>query len=458
MAGSIFFEHVFSVLSFVLTLVFVSLILRSKRPPGNTVGWLAFIFAVPYVGIPLFLFLSDRKFQTRLQKKKALYSPSAPVAGGESGAIEKILASDGVPPPRLHQNTRLLPSGEEAYSKIVEMIDSARSSIHLTTYIFADDDVGKSLIALLEKKAQSGVAVRILMDSFGNLLAKRSIFDSLRQKNGDVAYFNPVFHAPIGGRFNFRNHRKLLIVDSCRAILGGMNIAGEYMGPTPNPERWKDLCIAIEGTAAKDIQNIFREDWRFATGEDIADNTSAAGYDKGESNLQIIGSGPDVIGDTIYDTLISAIYQAAGRVWIATPYFIPDESLTKALELAAKRGVDVHLLIPLKSNHLLADLARGSYLRQLLKSGCHISLNRKMLHAKAVIVDEDFALLGSANFDMRSLLLNYEIAALQRSGDSMKALENWFEQSFRLAATSDFKVTYLRDLVEGVGRVLGPFI
>ena len=172
----------------------------------------------------------------------------------------------------------------------------------------------------------------------------------------------------------------------------------------------------------------------------------------------MIASGPDVNLDPLYDTLISLIYQATQRIWIATPYFIPDESLTRALELAARRGIDVRILVPRNSNHFLADLARGTYLRQLLNSGCQAALAEKMLHAKAFLVDESHAILGSANFDMRSLLLNYEIGVLIRPGEPLAALERWFEGQFEAAGTSDFKVNTFRDLAESVGRVLGPLI
>jgi cardiolipin synthase len=165
-----------------------------------------------------------------------------------------------------------------------------------------------------------------------------------------------------------------------------------------------------------------------------------------------------VTSDPLYDALITLIFQAKQRVWIATPYFIPDESLTRALELAGRRGIDVRLLVPRKSNHFLADLARGTYLRQLIGSGCRAALAEKMLHAKAFLVDGDYAILGSANFDMRSLLLNYEIGVLIRAGKPLADLEAWFQAQFLAAGTSDFKVNYWRDLLESLGRVLGPLI
>ncbi len=450
--------HVFSIFNFLLAVLFVSFILRSKRPPGSTLAWLFFVLAAPYIGIPLFILLSDRKYQTRFQKKKALYDLKPQEAGLWEGPVEKLLAGLGVPPSRQGQKAELVSTGEEAYARIAELISTARKRIHLTTFIFAKDPVAESLIELLEKKAGEGVAVRVLLDSMGSLMAKRPSFKGLVEKGGQVVFFNPVFHLPFRGRANLRNHRKLLIIDSQRAILGGMNIAREYMGPRPDPHRWTDLCLEVEGSSVGDMESVFTEDWKFATGEEPGREAPVEPEAGADGRLQVVASGPDVRFDPLYDTLISLIYQAQRRVWIATPYFIPDESLTRALELAGRRGIEVRVLVPRNSNHLLADLARGTYLRQLLNSGCRVDLAEKMLHAKAFLVDGNYAILGSANFDMRSLLLNYEIGVVMRSGGPLADLERWFQAQFEAAGKSDLKVNYFRDMAESVGRVLGPLI
>ncbi len=450
--------HVFAIFNFLLAVLFVSFILRSKRPPGSTLAWLFFVLAAPYIGIPFFIFLADRKTKSRFHQKKSLYEPNPPQEGQWEGAVEKLLAGLGVTPSRGGQKAELVSTGEEAYARIAGMISTARKRIHLTTFIFAKDPVAESLIELLEKKAEEGVAVRVLLDSMGSLMAKRPSFKGLVEKGGQVVFFNPVFHLPFRGRANLRNHRKLLIADSERAILGGMNIAKEYMGPNPDPNRWTDLCLEVEGSCVRDMEAVFAEDWKFATQEEPGGEPPAPVEDRGDCRLQVIAEGPDVRFDPLYDTLISLIYQASRRIWIATPYFIPDESLTRALELAGRRGIEVRVLVPRNSNHLLADLARGTYLRQLLKSGCQVDLAEKMLHAKAFLVDGNYAILGSANFDMRSLLLNYEIGVLTRAGGPLAALEKWFQAQFEAAGKSDLKVNYFRDMAESVGRVLGPLI
>jgi len=450
--------HVFSVINFLLALLFVSFILRSKRPPGNTLAWLLFVVVIPYIGIPFYVLLSGRKSQTRFQKKPALYEARPGKSAPGNDALEKLLFGYGLPPSRTGQRARLITNGEEAFAQISSLISSAQHHIHLTTFIFARDPVGISLLGLLEKKAEEGVSVRILLDSFGSVMVRHPSFERLRKKGGKVCFFNPVFHLPGRGRTNLRNHRKFLLADSQRALLGGMNLAKEYMGPRPDPDRWIDLCLSVEGSSVLDMERVFAEDWNFASGEKHSlPKTDQIGK-KGADRVQVIASGPDVRSDTLYDSMISLMYQAQKRIWIATPYFIPDESLTKALELAARRGVEVRVLVPRNSNHFLADLARGTYIRQVLKAGCRVDLTLKMLHAKAFLVDGDHALLGSANFDMRSLLLNYEIGILIRPGAALSSLEKWFKTRFKKSLPSDLQVNYFRDLAESVGRVLGPLI
>ena len=256
---------------------------------------------------------------------------------------------------------------------------------------------------------------------------------------------------------NLRNHRKSLIVDSREAIVGGMNIAKEYMGPVADPKRWIDLCVSIEGSSVQDVVDIFKSDWKFTTGQVIEPRTLES-TKTSEKSAQVVGSGPDVIGDPLYDSLLTLIYGATNRIWIGTPYFVPDESLAKALELAAKRGVNVQILLPKKSNHILADMARGTYLRQLSDAGCNVTYSKKMLHAKAVIVDNECGLLGSANFDMRSLLLNFELGVFVWSKDEIQSLDSWFKNMFLNSEKASFKTNLWINLTEGVGRVLGPLI
>ncbi|PWU12241.1 MAG: cardiolipin synthase [Bdellovibrio sp.] len=456
-------HHLLSTLSFLLTLAFVSSILRSRRAAGSTVAWLFVICLIPYVGIPMYLFFSTRKFTTRLRKKTKIYHSASPGESAEVALslppIQRILHASGVPEAKPNRQIALLPSGVDAYNKLMELIRGARQSIHLTTFVFRNDPVGAAVVEALAERAAAGLDVRVLVDSLGATMIRHPSFNQLTRAGGKIAYFMPILHVPLQGRTNLRNHRKLLVVDGKTAVLGGMNIAQEYLGPTELPDRWVDLALHLEGGCVNDLQEIFLQDWAYANrGRDSEGRDSYERGPQGDSFLaQVVASGPDVAGDPLYDVLLSAINEAKTSVWVVTPYFIPDESLAKALELAAKRGVGVHIVIPKKSNHRLADLARGSFVRQL-ESGIEFGLFPRMIHAKVVLIDEKFAILGSANFDMRSLLLNFELGLAVYSKEVVVAVEQWIREKHR-ETTHDFaKANFWRDLAEGIGRVIGPIL
>ncbi|MGH7442632.1 MAG: phospholipase D-like domain-containing protein, partial [bacterium] len=389
--------------------------------------------------------------------KARLYGPGRHPSGSD-GAMRELDVL-GMPPVRLSQSAQLFTSGDGIFAGILELVGSAHVSIELATFIFSRDPVGDAVLAALVAKARAGVKVRVLLDSVGAFMARSSSFKELKASGGRVAFFMPLFHPPWRGRTNLRNHRKILVVDGARALVGGMNVAKEYMGPGLDPARWIDLALRCEGAAVGDLLDVFEEDWAFAARAALSARLGTPPVPgTGDCSLRIVGSGPDVEGDPLYDALLSLIFEARERIWIATPYFIPDETLGKALALAGRRGVDVRILVPRKSNHIAADLARGSYLFELSQSGCRVALARKMMHAKTVIVDRNYGLVGSANFDMRSLLFNYEIGALVGAGNALDDLHAWFEVLFSESARYAASSSAVRDVVEGIGRVLGPLI
>jgi cardiolipin synthase len=252
-----------------------------------------------------------------------------------------------------------------------------------------------------------------------------------------------------------RLHRKIIVVDGAVAIVGGMNLAREYMGPTPDAARWRDLSARVRGPIVADIAAVFRADWAFAAREALA--TPADSKPSGsDAVIQVVGSGPDVAGDLLYDAFLSAVFSARRRLWIATPYFVPDEALTRALVLAIRRGVDVRMVVPARSNHRSADYAGATYLRAVADAGGRICcFGPTMMHAKAVLVDDALAVIGSANLDMRSLFFNYEIALFCSSPGEIARLAAWFETLWpscgELARAGRARV-----LVESVARLLGP--
>lgn len=458
-------QYLLTVFSFLLAILLIFQMLRERRAPGSAMAWLLAMVLLPYVGVPLFLLLGGRKLRQVRENKGELYKPlPADESATSLPTLERLLRRRGLPDRTDDNEVVVLHTGESAYAALCEALEGATRRIHITTFILTLDSVGKSILEILEKKARQGVEVRLLLDGLGSFWTFRWRFNSLKRAGGEVAFFLPIFHIPFSGHTNLRNHRKHITVDSQIAILGGTNIATEYLGPTPSPTRWVDLSVRLRGSAVADVEALFVADWCFASGKPAPHPLTALEpiprpARGGDQSVQVVASGPDVRSDSLYDTITSAVFEARSRIWIATPYFIPDETLGKALELAALRGVEVRLVIPKRSNHFFADVARRGYLSQLERAGGQISYHvPTMLHAKVLIVDDRYALVGSANFDMRSLLLNFEACVLLSSPKSLNGVDAWYRKVLGACVSNLLPRGWRAELIEGLGRIIGPFL
>lgn len=455
--------HVFSVLGFLLAVLLLSRILREHRPPASTLAWLLAIVLVPYVGVPLYFLIGGRKHRRLAARKDLLeYAPSLTAAEADAVTthpIQRILLSGGAPRTSSGERLQLFTSGEEAYAHMMQLFESARQSIDISTFILGGDVTGIAVLDALALRAAQGVRVRLLLDGLFLFRPSRKSIARFTRAGGRLAVFMPLLRLPFRGPANLRNHRKIIVVDGERALVGGMNLASEYMGDSPRSDRWLDVGLAIEGPAVAHIHNVFRSDWAFASGDAAAPITYPLLRRCGEASCQVVASGPDVPDDTYYDAVLTALFQARERIWIATPYFIPDEAITRGLVLAARRGVDVTLLVPLRSNHLSADIAGGSYLRQIEKAGGRVRpYDKGMMHAKVMVIDHDMAVLGSANLDMRSLFLDYEIAVFIYSAPEIERFKRWFEALLGDCTDGLPAPGRMRALAEDLGRLLAPLM
>lgn len=457
-----FLSHVLLLLGFILAMPVIAQMLRQRRSPAASLAWLLIIVLVPYLGIPLYLALGGRKMRRLAAEKAALKIPEQSLSLPDATRnIDRLLRSYGIPGACDGNRLKLCPTGEEAYAALMGVINEAQHSIWVSTFILHPDHVGQTVINVLSRRAAAGVEVLVLLDGVGSLHTRQSVLRPLTSAGGEVAVFMPVLHRPFRGRTNLRNHRKAVIVDGSRVWAGGANIATEYIGPTPDPLRWHDLSFILEGPAAPHYLNIFRSDWQFATGKELRPRvyTEAPPVSIGEATLQVVPSGPDVNGDPLYAALVSAVFEAKRRLWVVTPYFVPDETLNQALHMAVHRGVKVTILLPEKSNHRLADLARGPFLRDLQEAGGNIFLYPKgMIHGKALLIDDSLAVIGSANFDMRSLFLNYETGLLVHSPAEIREINAWIESLAKNCRCGVPAVGTLRDLSEGVAHMMAPIL
>ena len=458
------FSPLLTYVGFALALVLFAHLVGQQRSPSSTIAWLLVILLLPYIGVPLYLMFGGRKMRRMAQRKQRVYGQRSSDAGRKpvGGNVERLLDSFGIPPASAGNRMELLATGEDAYRRLCRSIDDARSSIDITTFILGTDEVARALVERLARRAAEGVAVRLLVDAVGSWRVKRRFLAPLTDAGARVAFFMPVLHIPFRGRLNLRNHRKIIVVDNRVAMIGGMNLAGEYMGPAPDPKRWRDLSLVITGPAVPDLAALFRSDWNFATGEDlgpvegppfpVTDPACDA------CPAQVVASGPDVAGDPLYETLLSALFTATRRIWVVTPYFVPDDMLARALELAARRGVDVCIIVPRRSNHLSADLARAGFLRQIHHGGGRILFYEPgMLHAKAVIID-DLGIIGSANMDMRSLFLNYEVALFLYGPAQVEETAHWAQSVMTRTHVGLPSQRWPVELAENVVRLLSPLL
>jgi cardiolipin synthase len=445
-------SHLLSIASFVLALVLVARAAEQRRPTGSTIAWLLAILLIPYVGIPLFLLIGNRKIQKRAATKCRL-GPSR-VAPSDLPPLARMLCTSGASSPTQRNRLDLLTSGEASFEAVIRAIESAERTIHVSTLILADDASGRAIASRLADKAKHGVTVRLMIDALFEFRSSRAQIGALRAAGVHVAWFMPAFSLSRKGHANLRLHRKAIVVDDRLAIVGGMNLAEEYMGPTPMPSRWRDLSATLTGPAVADVVEIFRADWAFAAGEQL--EAPSAPEASGDVSLQVVGSGPDVESDLIYDAILTSVFAAKRRLWIATPYFVPDDALARALALAVRRGVDVCVIVPLRSNHRTADLAGASYLRDLETVGGRVRRYAPgMMHAKVVVVDDDLAILGSANMDMRSFFLDYELAFFVTTPSEVLAMASWFSDVLPQCVDAP-QQGRVRRLVEAAARLLAP--
>lgn len=451
----------FTAFGFVLSGVLIWTLLHRHRSPTSTFAWLLAIVLLPYVGIPLYLILGGRKLDRIVQVKSILLeTDEPPEAGPENDGILLPSMVDGVFPTVCCTSTELVTDSVKAFERILSMIADAQQSIDICTYILGNDSTGRAIIAALTDRAKSGVIVRLLVDSYGSMSLPSKHLVPFRDAGGQILYFMPIIKIPFQRRLNLRNHRKSLVVDDRVAMVGGMNLSIDYMGHEARPDYWDDICVVMEGEAAQHIKCVFESDWGFALGRDSGQfESSGSSAECEDARMQLIASGPDVKGDPIHDSILVALFGAKKRVWIVSPYILPDEMLLKGMALAAQRGIDVRLVTPEKSNHPLADFAREGYLTQLEESGVRVFFYQTaMLHGKAMIVDDDLSFVGSANLDMRSMFFNFEIAGVLQGEAFTRELEAWMERLMEGSREGVLEKNRLQQAWYGLGRLVAPVL
>ncbi|OUL98423.1 phospholipase [Variovorax sp. JS1663] len=435
-------QHLLVVTVALLVYVLSTRARREQRAPTTAIAWVMGLVLLPYFMLPMYLLFGQRKLRPAGSPRPPRSTPAGHWA---ADLIESFgLAGPGPCTVRFHTD------GTAARDALWEVIEGARRRIDICTFIIGDDALGHEAINRLSRRAREGIKVRVLLDGFGALSLPRHHFDALRDAGADVAVFRPIFSLRRTGPRNLRNHRKFTIADDGWLWSGGRNLAGEYFsGNDEHPEPWHDLSFDLKGSAAVAAARQFDHDWASVRGRKA--RAIAAAAPQSGSPAQFLPSGPDQTEDTAHALLIDACFRAEHRLLAVTPYFVPGDGLRDALRLAARRGVQVTIAMPAHSNHRLADFVRARAMRDLARAGVIFRMLPFMAHAKAVVVDEQLALCGSINLDMRSLLLNHEAAVVFYGAEQIDWLAQWIETTASAGETYRARRPGLvRDIAEGL--------
>jgi cardiolipin synthase A/B len=405
-----------------------TILVSEFRRPEKAVAWLSVLFILPVIGFVMYYFLAKRYTQRRLVKRKTSrvmkemrrdinrLSQRLKPGDKDSREIEKderlfgLLHNLPGSPITKCNEVEFYYSGKETYDAMLQAMEEAQDHIHVEFYTIRGDGIGLRFQEVMMRKAREGLDVRLIYDGIGSMDMPERCIRRLEEAGVRTGCFLPPFFALFDKRLNYRNHRKIVVVDGTTGFLGGINVGDEYLGGNPSLGFWRDTHMRVVGDAVYYLQHTFITDWYFVKAELLKDGRFFPEHEcEGQELVQIVNSGPDAHWDAILEVYFSAITSANNRVFITTPYFIPDPSVNMALRTAAISGVDVRIILPSVPDTRIVYWASMSFLEELMQAGVRFYLYEKgFVHAKVLIVDDKLATVGTANMDMRSFYNNFE--------------------------------------------------
>ncbi|MFB5191866.1 cardiolipin synthase [Alicyclobacillus fastidiosus] len=477
--------HLIYYLIFAVDLLTATVIIFLERQNAAvTWAWLMVLLFIPILGFFMYLLLGPhfgrirmyrvqrrnrlaieglREYQKkRLEEGEIVYTD--PDARNYQGLIYmNLVSSYGFF--TQDNEVEIFTEGHQKFESLLRAIEAAEDHIHLEYYILRDDRLGQRLLNALVAKARSGVTVRLLYDAVGSAWTKPSFFQPLLRAGGYVATFFPSKIPYMNFRMNHRNHRKLAIIDGVYGYIGGFNIGDEYLGLDERFGEWRDTHLRVVGSCVLEMQAMFYLDWNFASKAKmpVSSRYFQIGDHHGDVGMQIVSSGPNSDAEQIRNAYIKMIHAGKDRIYIQTPYFVPDESLLTALKTAALSGVDVRIMLPSKPDHRVVYWASRFYLGELLTVGVKCYLYEKgFLHAKTVAVDGKIASVGTANIDIRSFKLNFEVNAMIYNTTTASRLMNIFEEDLQHCkelTMEEYRARpRLSKIAESCARLLSPIL
>ncbi|MCR8842339.1 cardiolipin synthase [Paenibacillus sp. SC116] len=464
---------------------FVVIFQGRRKDIGSTWAWLMVLLLIPIVGFVLYIFFAQNFKRTKLFywddiKKQGLdqglksqvsqfRAQQFPFRNATSAQYRDLITMNLLNNQAVlseDNQVKIFTDGKEKFAALFKDIEEATESIHVQYYIIQKDNLGKQLIDLLTKKAKEGVMVRVLYDDLGSRGINKNVVEDLRAAGGQVEAFFPSKLRLINLRLNYRNHRKLVIIDGTIGYVGGFNVGDEYLGLDPKFGYWRDTHLRIEGSAVYSIQTRFILDWNQAS-ENHDINYVPSLFPpipaRGDKGIQIVSSGPESEYEHIKNTYLKMITSARTSIYIQTPYFIPDASVLDALRIASLSGVEVNIMIPDKPDHIFVYWATLSYIGELLKTGTNVYLySNGFIHAKTLVVDDKIASVGTANFDFRSFKLNFEVNAFVYDEAVAQQLTEEFKRDIHVSTLLTMEKYMERSrwirFKESISRLLSPIL
>lgn len=467
------------------TLLAIALIFMERRDPTSTWAWLLVLFFIPLAGFVIYLLFGRKlrdKHNFRWSGKNRIGIET--LIDYQIEAIEEerfdfklddtahyhdmiylhlrnnhaVLTQDN--------DVQIFNDGAAKFEALLKDLEHAKDHIHFQYYILRLDSLGTKILNVLIKKAKQGVKVRVLYDDIGSRGLRIKHLKELTDAGGEVAAFFPAILPLINPRLNYRNHRKIVVIDGRIGYVGGFNVGDEYLGLDKKFGYWRDTHLRIEGSAIHPLQTRFLLDWNQASAlEDIdyAERYFPAIPTKGSVGLQIVSSGPDAEWEQIKDGYLKMIFLAKEYIYIQTPYFIPDVSFLDALRIACLSGVDVRIMIPNKPDHMFVYWATYSNVGKLLRAGAKVYIYENgFIHSKQIVVDDEVSTVGTANIDVRSFKLNFEINAFIYDREKSHELAELFESDMQLSTELTYEMYLNRTrgikIKESVSRLLSPIL
>lgn len=477
-------EAIIAVILCINILFAISLVFLERRNPTASLAWLAILIFLPIVGFVLFLILGqtfhrekmfslkkreDSIIQELVQDQRKEILADRELA--ESGPFRPfrdmvlMLLSNNWAYLTTGNRVKIFTDGNDKFPELLKSIRAAQDHVHLEYYIIRNDDLGKEIVAAMAERARAGLAVRLLVDGLGCGKLPRNFFDDYLASGGKLAKFFPSLIPLINLRMNFRNHRKIAVIDGKTGFVGGFNIGDEYLGKDPRFGRWRDTHLMIEGAAALSLQVRFFLDWNYASGEALTydDRYFPDPESPGDVAMQVVSSGPDAKWNQIKEAYLKLIYSARHSVYIQSPYFVPDDSIIDGLRVAALSGIDVRIMIPNRPDHPFVYWASYSYIGELLDAGVKAyTFEDGFIHAKTIVVDGIAASVGSANWDVRSFRLNFETNGFIYNPDTAGTLQEIFLQDIKdsreLTPERYAKRSTIIKVKESISRLLSPLL